>query len=69
MGTVEISGESVKFSPLGATLMSCAEAVMNQETSYLKALVDAERFALDGSRLLIYGKGTGHPLRFVPKEP
>lgn len=68
-GTVEISGASIKFSPLGSTRMACVEAVMNQEGKYLKALQDAERYARDGSALLIYGKGLEQPLRFERKEP
>jgi heat shock protein HslJ len=68
-GTVEISGESIKISPLGSTRMACAEAVMNQEGKYLKALQDAERFTRDGPALLIYCKGMAQPLRFMPKEP
>lgn len=68
-GAVQISGESIKISPLGSTRMSCVEAVMNQEGKYLKALQDAERFTRDGSALLIYCKGMAKPLRFMPKEP
>jgi heat shock protein HslJ len=68
-GTVEISGESIKISPLGSTRMACAEAVMNQEGKYLKALQDAERFTRDGSTLLIYCKGMAKPLRFIRKVP
>ncbi|MGH7562865.1 MAG: YbaY family lipoprotein [Gemmatimonadota bacterium] len=67
-GTVEISGESIKFGPLGSTRMSCVEAVMNQEAKYLKALEDAERFTLEGSTLLAYYRGAEEPLRFLPKE-
>jgi heat shock protein HslJ len=60
-GTVEISGESIKISPLGSTSMACAEAVMNQEGKYLKALQDAERFTRDASTLLVYCKGMAQP--------
>jgi heat shock protein HslJ len=68
-GTVSISGESIKISPLGSTRMSCPEATMNQEAKYLNALKDAERFTRDGSTLLIYCKGMAKPLRFIRKEP
>lgn len=68
-GTVSISGESIKISPLGSTRMSCPEAIMNQEANYLNALKDAERFTRDGSTLLIYCKGMAKPLRFMPKKP
>lgn len=68
-GTVEFSGASMKFGPLGSTRVSCVEAVMNQEAKYLTALQGAERFTLAGSTLLIYYQGTDKPLRFLPKEP
>ncbi len=68
-GTVEISGASIKISPLGSTRMACAEAAMNQEGKYLTALQDAERYTRDGSALLIYCKGLEQPLRFARKEP
>jgi heat shock protein HslJ len=68
-GTVEISGESIKISPLGSTRMACAEAVGIQEGKYLKALQDAERFTRDGSALLIHCKGMAKPLRFMRKKP
>ena len=68
-GTVVISGDSLSFGPLGSTRMSCAEAVGTQETTYLKALQDAERFTLEGSLLLISSKGMDKPLRFARKEP
>ena len=68
-GTVNISGESIKISPLGSTQMACAEAIGTQEGKYFKALQDAERFTRDGSALLIYCKGMAKPLRFVRKEP
>jgi len=68
-GTVVISGDSLSFGPLGSTRMSCAEAVGTQETTYLKALQDAQRFTLEGSLLLISSKGMDKPLRFTRKEP
>ena len=64
-GTAEIHGESIKFGPLGATRMACPEAVMNQETKYLRALQAAERFALKDPYLAIYCKGFEKPLRFT----
>lgn len=68
-GTVEISGGSMMFGPLASTRMLCAGAVGIQEGKYLKALRDAERFALDGSVLLIYAKGMDKPLRFTRTAP
>jgi len=68
-GAVQISGGSITFAPLGSTRMACAEAVMTQEGRYLKALQGAERYAIDGSTLLIYAKGLDQPLRFTRTRP
>jgi putative lipoprotein len=64
-GSVEISGASISFGPLGSTRMACMEAVMNQETKYLGALQGAERFRIDGTTLLVYARGLDRPLRFI----
>ena len=67
-GTVEISGESIRFGPFAATKMACLDAAANaQETKYLEALQAAERFAFDGPALLVYPRGDGAPLRFRRK--
>ena len=68
-GPVTVTGSAISFGPLVATRMACAEAVMNQETRYFKALQDAERYALEGPYLLIYVKGTAQPLRFTRETP
>jgi putative lipoprotein len=68
-GSVEISGESIRFGQMGSTRMSCEEAVNNQESKYLRALGAAERFTLESTTLLIYSRGMEKPLRFAPKEP
>lgn len=67
-GGVEITGESIKFGPLGMTLMACDEAVMEQEGRFFRALGAAERFARDGPELLIYYRGAAKPVRFIAKE-
>jgi heat shock protein HslJ len=65
-GTVEISGESIRFGPLAATKMACLDPAANaQETKYLGALQAAERFAFDGPAFLVYPRGNGAPLRFI----
>ena len=64
-GTVDVTGESIAFRPLGSARMAWPEAVMNQESKYLKALQDAERYALDGPFLLIHARGMDRPLRFT----
>jgi uncharacterized lipoprotein YbaY len=64
-GTSVASGTSIKIGPVGATLMACDEAAMNQEQRYFEALNSAERFTLEGSILQIFYKGSEKPLRFV----
>ena len=68
VGTAEISADAIKVSPLGVTRKACPEAVMNQETKYLKALQAAERFEQNNSSLLLYCKGFEKPLRFTRKS-
>jgi heat shock protein HslJ len=67
-GSAEIKGDTIKLSPLGATRMACPEAVMNQETKYLRTLQSAERFELKYPYLLIYSKGLEQPLLFTKVE-
>jgi heat shock protein HslJ len=64
-GTVKVSNGAIAFSPLAATRMACADAIMAQEERYLKALGAAERYTLEGGELLIFSKGASSPLRFV----
>ncbi|HET6577532.1 MAG TPA: YbaY family lipoprotein [Gemmatimonadales bacterium] len=64
-GSVTVTDSTIAFGPLGATRMACAEAVMGQETRYLKALQDAERYAVEGNVLLVYVRGMDKPLRFT----
>ncbi len=68
-GSAKISGASISFASLGSTLMACVEAVMEQESKYLKALEQAERFRIEGTALLIYVRGLEQPLRFTAMEP
>ena len=65
MGSVEISGDALRFGRLASTLMACEDAVMKQEGAYLRALEGSERFQREGSTLLIYSRGMDKPLRFV----
>ncbi len=65
-GSMEINGESIKFSKLGSTRMAClSPALSNQEMNYLKALEGAEKIVVDGPYLLIYSKWLEKPLRFT----
>jgi len=70
MGSVEISGDMIKFGALASTRMACADnAVSSQETEYLKALGAAKRFEWKEPTLLIYAQGYEKPLRFTRVTP
>ena len=64
-GSATVSGATIKFTPLAATRMACAEAVMNQETRYMSLLQSAERFEIKDSFLYLFASGNAQPLRFV----
>ena len=67
-GTVKVSGASIAFGPLASTRMACMSEPANaQETAYLKALNEAERFVLEGTSLQIFSKGQANPLKFARK--
>ena len=66
-GAVLVSGETISFSAMATTRKACGEALGKQETTYLKALQDAERFEVKGDALLIYAKNFDKPLRFKAK--
>jgi heat shock protein HslJ len=63
-GPFIVAGDSVTFGPLAVTRMACPEAVMSQESAYLDALGEAERFRMEGPFLYIYSVGREEPLRF-----
>lgn len=69
-GTVEVVGTSLKFGPLAATRMACAdEAVNNQEAKYLRMLGDAERYESTETSLTLFLPGVEKPLRFTRSLP
>ena len=47
--------------------MACPGERDAKESAFFKALTDAERFTIDGDKLLIYSKGSDTPLRFARK--
>lgn len=68
-GSVTISGETLKISPLASTRMACmSEAASNQEMKYLKALEGATRYEWKDPYLLIYSEGLEKPLRFTKQK-
>lgn len=68
-GPAEITEDRLQVGRIAATRRACDEATTVQETKYLQALQDAERFAIEGAELVVYCKGMSKPLRFARKEP
>ena len=68
-GSVKVEGDSLEISGVGSTKMACPEPIMGQEQKYLQALAGATRYAIEGSTLTIWVKGSDVPLRFTRQEP
>lgn len=69
-GTVEITGTMLKIGPVGATRMACLnESIMQQETTYLRALEKADRYKVEGKTLWVYSASLAKPLRFTREAP
>src|SRR5262245_23063907 len=64
-GSVEIAGSTMKFGPLAATRMMCGPDSSRQESEYLKALADVDRYEIR-NRLTLYLhlKNSDKPLKF-----
>jgi heat shock protein HslJ len=55
-GTYTVSGSNITFSsPMAATMMMCEQAIMDQESAYLKALNEAKTYAVNGDQLTLTG--------------
>jgi heat shock protein HslJ len=48
--------------------MACEEPIATQETSFLKALESADRYAIEQGELVIHSSALAEPLRFARKE-
>ena len=68
-GTADVEGSRIHLGPLGTTRMACPEAVMDQERRYLEQLQQAERFAVEGGVLRVFGHDTAPSLRFTRDTP
>lgn len=64
-GAVTVSGGVITFGPLATTRKMCGEAVMHQESEYLAALREAERFEVKEPFLYISAANGAKPLRFI----
>jgi heat shock protein HslJ len=54
-GTYTVSGNSLQVSsPLASTMMACQPEIMDQESAYLKALVEVKTYSVTGDQLTLY---------------
>lgn len=67
-GSIAVKDGRVRVGPLVATRMACTPPVMEQERRFTTALEQAQRFALEGSTLLLHSAGRPEPTRFRPLE-
>ena len=64
-GSVEITGSTLKFGPLAATRMMCGPDSTRQESEYLNALADVDRYEIRNRlTLYLYLKNSDQPLKF-----
>jgi heat shock protein HslJ len=63
-GVVEVDGEKIKLGPMRMTRKACASEVMRIEEMYMKALGEAEKWEMQGGRLLLHASGAEKPLAF-----
>ena len=64
-GSADIASGTIKFGPLAATRMMCEADTSRQESEYLKALADVERYEIKNRlTLFLYLKNSDKPLRF-----
>lgn len=62
-GRAEVQGERITFGPMISTKMACPPAIMDQESKFLAALGDVQRFKVDAPKeKLILFNGTGRPI-------
>jgi heat shock protein HslJ len=67
-GEYHVNGDKIEIGMLMSTLMACADpAMMEQETTFMGALGEAQSFDIVEGRLQIAGSD-GETLTFVPTE-
>jgi len=68
-GGYTVDGNNLTVSPLGSTMMACAEDLMRQEAAFLTALQSAATFAIDGDQMQIMNAAGDTVLTMVAAEP
>jgi heat shock protein HslJ len=66
---VTVNGKSISIGALASTKMACSDALNAQESTYFKALQQAEWFTVLGNSLTIYTKAMDQPLMFLRASP
>ena len=65
-GEYQLSGDKVEFGMLMSTMMACTDtAMMDQESTFIQLLGDAQRLEIVDGQLQIY-RSDGEALMFVP---
>ncbi len=68
-GSVTESGKVLQFGPLATTKMACDDAINAQESTFFKALEQADSFEAGPDQLSIQTKLWSEPLSFVKAAP
>lgn len=68
-GSYQVSGDNITMGEVASTLMACMdpEGVMEQETTFMEFLTDAQTFRLTDGQLQIF-RSDGEALTFGPQE-
>lgn len=59
-----LDSATLRFGPLAATKMGCAEALMDQEQRYFDVLAAVERYAVTADGVLVLTTPDGREIRF-----
>lgn len=62
-GSYALDRATLRFGPLAATKMACAEALMDQEQRYFEVLAGVERFAVTADGALVLTTPEGKEIR------
>lgn len=64
----EINGDKIRVRDVGATMMACAEALMDQERRFFTAIEKAASYRIDGDgKLFLTDAGGADLVRFAPQ--
>lgn len=69
VGGFTLTGESLRFGPMGSTLMACPDALMAQERQMLDALEQVMRFDISGEGALRLIGGTDDSVLIEARRP